>query len=119
MAERIVYRSVERLSAKVGVPPLEAFETAVGHVVPSMEVKSKRVGGSTYQVPIEVKKGRSVSLAIRWMVGFARKKSGCRVVEALSQELIDSFNKTGTSVKKRDDTHRMAEANKAFAHFRW
>ena len=119
LAETIVYESLEALSKDVKKEPLAAFEEALKNVMPLMEVKSRRVGGSTYQVPIEVAANRSMALAMRWIIGNARSRSGKTMVQKLSNELIDSFNHTGTSIKKREDTHKMAEANKAFAHFRW
>ncbi len=118
LAERIVYQALSRLSEKVGETGDQAFEKCLKHVSPLMEVKSRRVGGATYQVPVEVKPVRSVALAMRWMIANAQSRSGRSMIEKLSHELVDAFNKTGASVKKRDDTHRMAEANKAFAHLR-
>ena len=119
VAESIVYGALDKLSQEVKDPPLEAFNKALSNVTPLMEVKSRRVGGSTYQVPMEVRPVRGEALAMRWIVGNARSRSGKAMVEFLSLELIDSYNMTGLSYKKRDDTHKMAEANKAFSHFRW
>lgn len=119
LAEKIVYDSLLILSANVSEDPLVAFNRAVRNVAPKMEVKSRRVGGSTYQVPIEVKDSRGMGYAMDWIIGFSRKKKGKSMVENLSQELTDAFNEVGASAKKRDDTHKMAESNKAFAHFRW
>lgn len=119
LAETIVYGSLEGLSQEVSKEPLLAFEEALKNVMPLMEVKSRRVGGSTYQVPMEVEASRSMTLAMRWIIANARSRSGKSMVQKLTSELVDSFNKTGSSIKKREDTHKMAEANKAFAHFRW
>ena len=119
VATRLVYESLDKLSAEVSVPQLEAFNAAIKNVMPLMEVKSRRVGGSTYQVPVEVKADRGMALAMRWIISNARSKSGRSFVDCLSSEFIDAFNKTGSSIKKREDTHKMAEANKAFSHFRW
>ena len=119
IAETIVYDSIEKLSKSVSEDALIAFTTAIENVSPKMEVKSRRVGGSTYQVPIDVKKDRATSLAMKWIIDFSRKRKGKSMTEKLSQELIDAYNNVGASSKKRDDTHKMAEANKAFAHFRW
>lgn len=119
IAEKIVYDTLDNLAAKVNKSPVEAFEEALKNVAPIMEVKSRRVGGSTYQVPVEVRKTRSISLALRWLVGNARSRGGKTMIDKLSSEFLDAFNKTGASIKKREDTHKMAEANKAFAHFKW
>ena len=119
IAENIVYTSIEQLAQKVSKKPLEAFEDVIRNVSPIMEVKSRRVGGSTYQVPIEVKKDRAVSLAMRWLIENARKRSGKDMIDRLTHEFIDAFNKIGNSIKKKDETHKMAESNKAFAHFRY
>ena len=119
IAQNIVYKALELLSQKVNAPALEAFEKALKNAMPLMEVRSRRVGGSTYQVPMEVREDRSVSLAMRWLIGNSRSRSGHSMIEKLSGELADAFNGVGTSIKKREETHRMAESNKAFAHFRW
>lgn len=119
IAEGIVYGAFDILSEATGKPVLESYEEAIKNAMPIMEVKSRRVGGSTYQVPVEVRKSRSVSLALRWIVGNARNRNGKSMREKLGNELLDVFNKVGTTIKKREDTHKMAEANKAFAHFRW
>jgi small subunit ribosomal protein S7 len=118
-SQTIVYDALTMLSEKVGEEPLVAFEKVIKNVAPVMEVKSRRVGGSTYQVPIEVKQERARALAMNWIIINARAKKGKPMVEKLASELIDAYNKTGASMKKRDDTHKMAESNKAFAHFRW
>lgn len=118
-AERIFYTALAKLSETTKEETVKALEAALKNVMPLMEVKSRRVGGSTYQVPIEVRKPRAISLAMRWIIANAHARSGKSMADRLSQELIDAFNKTGASIKKREDTHKMAEANKAFAHFRW
>tara|TARA_A100001015_G_scaffold317944_1_gene436298 strand:+ start:1199 stop:1669 length:471 start_codon:yes stop_codon:yes gene_type:complete len=119
IAEKIVYDSIEKLASKSSESALESFVKAIDNISPKMEVKSRRVGGSTYQVPVEVEKKRSYTLAMKWIIDFSRNKSGSSFIEILSSELIDAYNNTGSAAKKRDDTHKMAEANKAFAHFRW
>lgn len=119
VSERIFYGAMEAVEAKTGKPALEIFHAALRNVMPLVEVKPRRVGGATYQVPIEVRPERKTALGIRWMVGFARKRSGRTMIDKLSAEIIDAANGAGASVKKREDTHRMAEANKAFAHYRW
>ena len=119
LAERIVYGALDKLSEKTKVSHVEAFEQAINNVKPVMEVKSRRVGGSTYQVPVEVKSQRSLGLAIRWIIKHSRSQSGRSMVDSLASELEDAFNNVGSSVKTRTDTHKMAESNKAFSHFRW
>ncbi len=118
-AEKIFYKSLEILGEKTTEDPLKAFEKAVDNVKPRMEVKARRVGGATYQVPQEVRLERQVSLAIRWLINFSRNRGEKGMTMRLSNEFIDAFNNRGGAVKKREDTHRMADANKAFAHFRW
>jgi len=119
-AERIMYGSLEIIREKTGDDPLKVFKKAVDNVRPSLEVKSRRVGGSNYQVPVEVNPNRRLSLSIRWLVGFARTRGdGKTMQEKLAMEFMDAANLRGGAVKKREDTHRMAEANKAFAHYRW
>ena len=119
-AERILYQSFDLIKERSGDDPLKVFKKAVDNVKPSLEVKSRRVGGSNYQVPIEVNPNRRLSLSIRWLVGFARSRGdGKTMQEKLANELLDAANLRGGAVKKREDTHRMAEANKAFAHYRW
>jgi len=119
-AERILYKSFEMIQEKTGEEPLKVFKKAIDNTKPSLEVKSRRVGGSNYQVPIEVNPTRRLSLSIRWLVGFARARGdGKTMQEKLANELLDAANLRGGAVKKREDTHRMAEANKAFAHYRW
>ncbi|MBY0494090.1 MAG: 30S ribosomal protein S7 [Cyanobacteria bacterium] len=119
-AERILYQSFDLIKERSGDDPLKVFKKAVDNVKPALEVKSRRVGGSNYQVPIEVNPNRRLSLSIRWLVGFARARGdGKTMQEKLANELLDAANLRGGAVKKREDTHRMAEANKAFAHYRW
>jgi small subunit ribosomal protein S7 len=119
-AERILYKSFDIIKDKTGDDPLKVFKKAVDNVKPSLEVKSRRVGGSNYQVPVEVNPNRRLSLSIRWLVGFARSRGdGKTMEEKLANEFMDASNLRGGAVKKREDTHRMAEANKAFAHYRW
>ncbi|MEW5766086.1 MAG: 30S ribosomal protein S7 [bacterium] len=119
LAERIFYRTMKVVEEKTGEPPLKIFKKAVDGVRPRLAVKARRVGGATYQVPVEVTKDRGISLSMRWIISFAKQRKGKSMVERLAAELIDAAKGTGTSIKKRDDTHRMAEANKAFAHYRW
>ena len=115
----IFYNALDEIKAKLNKDPIEVFEKALEQVKPLIEVKSRRVGGSTYQVPIEIKEERREALAMRWLINFARQRSGKSMSEKLSAEFIDAYNSTGASFKKKEDTHRMAEANKAFAHYRW
>jgi small subunit ribosomal protein S7 len=119
VSESIMYGAFDIIEMKAKEPPLQVFEKAMENVKPIIEVKSRRVGGSTYQVPIEVGKTRRAALGIRWLIGFARKRSEKTMAERLAAELMDAANQRGATVKKREDTHRMAEANKAFAHYRW
>ena len=119
LAEGIFYNALELVEQRTGKPGLEVFEKAVNGVKPVLEIKSRRVGGATYQVPIEVRSGRRTTLAIRWLVSFAKQRKGKSMQENLAIELIDASKNEGAAVKKKDDTHKMAEANKAFAHFRW
>jgi small subunit ribosomal protein S7 len=120
VAEGILYRSLDIVKEKTGDDPLKVFKKAIDNTKPSLEVKSRRVGGSNYQVPIEVNPNRRLSLSIRWLVGYARSRGdGKTMEERLANELLDAANLRGGAVKKREDTHRMAEANKAFAHYRW
>jgi len=119
-AEQILYHSFDIIKEKTGDDPLKVFKKAIENVKPSLEVKSRRVGGSNYQVPIEVNTNRRLSLSIRWLVGYARSRGdGKTMQEKLANEFMDASNLRGGAVKKREDTHRMAEANKAFAHYRW
>ncbi|MCD6389624.1 MAG: 30S ribosomal protein S7 [Desulfobulbaceae bacterium] len=120
VAQRIFYDAMDIIDGRISEDePLAVFEKAMEKVRPKVEVKSRRVGGATYQVPIEVRPERRNALAIRWIVGFAQKKSGKSMAENLAAELSDAYNNRGAAVKKREDSHRMAEANKAFAHYRW
>jgi small subunit ribosomal protein S7 len=119
VAERIVYGALERIGKRSGQEPLRVFHEALDNVRPTVEVRSRRVGGATYQVPVEVRSERSQALAIRWIIGSARGRSEKTMEERLSGELIDAANNRGSAVKKREDTHRMADANKAFSHYRW
>lgn len=118
-AETIVYGAFDRVQSKTGQDPIRVFHDALSNVRPTIEVRSRRVGGATYQVPVEVRTERSQALAIRWLIASARKRSEHTMTERLSGELMDAVNNRGTAVKKREDTHRMAEANKAFSHYRW
>jgi small subunit ribosomal protein S7 len=118
-AESIFYRAVSQVGDKLGEEPLKAFKRAIENVRPTVEVKSRRVGGSTYQVPIEVAQERRGSLAIRWIVAASRSRGEKTMIDRLSGELLDAANNRGNAVKKKEDTHRMAEANKAFAHYKW
>jgi small subunit ribosomal protein S7 len=118
-AERIFYDALEIIEEKSGQPGLNVFRTALTNAKPALEVKSRRVGGATYQVPIEVRPDRRTALAIRWLIGFARARSEGTMAERLAAELMAASKGEGSTIKKKDDTHRMAEANKAFAHYRW
>ena len=119
IAQSILYEAFEIIKSKTGKDPLEVFNQAMENIKPALEVKSRRVGGSNYQVPIEVSPARSQALALRWLVKYSRERGGKGMAENLANEIIDPSNGTGATVKKREDTHRMAEANKAFAHYRW
>ncbi len=119
VAQRIMYQALDRVEARTNKPALEVFDSALRNVAPAVEIKPRRVGGATYQIPVEVPPHRQLSLAIRWMLEAAKKRSGHGMVEKLSAELIDASNGVGSAVKKREDTLRMAEANRAFAHLRW
>ena len=118
-AQTILYQAFETIKAKTGRDPLEVFKQAMENITPQLEVKSRRVGGSNYQVPIEVSPARGQALALRWLVKYSRERGGKGMAENLANEIMDAANGTGAAVKKREDTHRMAEANKAFAHYRW
>lgn len=119
VAQHIVYNSLETIGAKSGKDPLEVFETAVKNAMPLLEVKPRRVGGATYQVPIEVRPERRTSLAIRWLVTYARQRSERTMEERLANELMEAANNGGGAVKRKEEVHKMAEANKPFAHYRW
>ena len=119
-ARRLIYNALEKFASRVkSEKPLEAFEQAIENAKPSLEVKSRRIGGATYQVPIEIPPNRRISMAMRWIIAHSRSKTGRSMEEGLAGELADCFNNQGTTIKKKDDTHRMAEANKAFAHYKW
>jgi len=120
LARHLFYDAMDIIDQKIAdEEPLTVFETAMENVRPRVEVKSRRVGGATYQVPVEVRPDRRNALAIRWIIGFAKNRSGQTMSESLAAEMLDAFNNRGAAVKKREDTHKMAEANKAFAHYRW
>ena len=118
-AQRIVYDALEVCREKTGTDPVGTLEKALGNIRPDLEVRSRRVGGATYQVPVEVRPGRSTTLALRWMVTFTRQRRENSMTERLANEILDASNGLGASVKRREDTHKMAEANRAFAHYRW
>ena len=119
IAETIVYDAFDIIRSKTGKDPLEVFEAALKNVMPVLEVRARRVGGANYQVPVEVRADRRLSLGIRWLVNYTRLRNEKTMRERLSAELLDAANGTGASIKKKEDTHKMAEANKAFAHYRW
>lgn len=119
VAQSILYNAFDLIKDRTGKEPMEVFETAIKNIMPVLEVKARRVGGANYQVPVEVKPERRTSLGLRWLVNYSRLRGEKTMEERLAQEIIDASNNTGASVKKREDTHKMAEANKAFAHYRW
>ena len=119
VTERIIYGAFDKMQDKAGVDPLRTFHEALENVMPAIEVRSRRVGGATYQVPVEVRPERRRALAIRWIIAAARARNETTMVDRLSGELLDAANNRGNAVKKREDTHRMAEANRAFSHYRW
>jgi len=119
IAEKIFYSAMDSIEKKTGQPGVEVFHKALNNVKPVLEVKSRRVGGATYQVPVEVRSDRRIALAIRWVISFSRSRGEHTMAEKLAAELIAAANNEGASIKKKEDTHKMAEANKAFAHFRW
>ncbi|WP_341896896.1 30S ribosomal protein S7 [Ferrovibrio terrae] len=119
VAEAIIYGALDRIKSKTGNDPVKMFHDALNNVKPAIEVRSRRVGGATYQVPVEVRHDRGQALAIRWLISAARGRGENTMIDRLSGELLDAANNRGGSVKKREDTHRMAEANKAFSHYRW
>ena len=121
LASKIVYGAIEKFAERVNAQEneLDAFLKAIENATPHVEVKSRRIGGATYQVPIEINPKRKMSLSMKWIIGFAKKKAGRSMIDGLAQELQDAYNMQGASVKKRDEVHRMAEANKAFAHYKW
>ena len=119
VAQKIVYGAFAKMEAKSGKPALEVFEEAMNNIMPVLEVKARRIGGATYQVPIEVRADRRQALALRWITMFSRKRGEKTMVDRLANELLDAMNNTGSSVKRKEDMHKMAEANKAFAHYRF
>ena len=119
VAEKIFYSALDRIEQRSGRPGIEVFQEALRNVMPVVEVKPRRVGGATYQVPVEVKAGRATTLALRWVIDYSRQRREKSMAERLQNELLDASNGLGAAVKKREDTHKMAEANKAFAHYRW
>ena len=119
IAESLLYKSFDIVSEKTKEDPVRVFKKAMDNVKPVLEVRSRRVGGATYQVPIEVRPDRKVALAMRWLISYSKQRSGKSMVEKLAGEIMDAYNNRGASVKKREDVHKMAEANKAFAHYRW
>ena len=119
VAQKVVYGAFDLIKEKTGNEPLEVFNTAIENIMPSLEVKARRVGGSTYQVPIEVRPERRRTLGLRWLTSYSRARNEKTMRERLAGEIMDAANSTGAAVKKREDTHRMADSNKAFAHFRW
>ena len=119
VAQKIVYDAFDMIKDQTGESPLEVFEKAMNNIMPQVEVKARRVGGANYQVPIEVRADRRQTLGLRWLTTYTRKRGEKTMAERLAKELMDAANETGASVKKREDTHKMAEANKAFAHYRW
>ena len=119
VAQKVVYGAFDIVKEQTGNDPLEVFTTAMENIMPSLEVKARRVGGATYQVPMEVRPERRQTLGLRWLTGYARKRSERTMKERLAGELMDAANNLGSAVKKREETHKMAESNKAFAHFRW
>ena len=119
VAQRVCYDAFERIREKAGKEPLEVFQAAMNNILPQLEVKARRVGGATYQVPIEVRPERRQTLALRWLVDFSRKRGERTMSERLSAEILDAANGAGNSVKRKEEMHRMADANKAFAHYRW
>ncbi len=118
-AEGIVYGALEGCRAKTGTDPVQTLKRALDNIKPTLEVRSRRVGGATYQVPVEVKAGRSTTLALRWLIGYSRQRREKTMTERLMNEILDASNGLGAAVKRREDTHKMAESNKAFAHYRW
>ena len=119
LAQKIVYGAMDALQERTGEASLQVFRQAIENVKPVLEVRSRRVGGSTYQIPVDVNPARRIALSMRWLVGSARSRGERGMIQRLAAELLDAYNNTGSAVKKKEDTHRMAEANKAFAHYRW
>ena len=119
VAQKIVYGAFAKIEEKAGKPAIEVFEEAMNNIMPVLEVKARRIGGATYQVPIEVRPDRRLSLAMRWLIRYSLSRSEKTMTEKMAGEMLDAFNNRGAAVKKREDTHKMAEANRAFAHYRW
>ena len=119
VAQKIVYGAFEKASEKKGQPAMDIFEEALNNIMPVLEVKARRVGGATYQVPIEIRPDRRQALGLRWLVNFSRNRSEKKMIDRLANELLDASNNTGGAVRKKEETHRMADANKAFAHYKW
>ena len=119
VAEKIVYEAIDKIKSKVKEEPIKVFNDAINNLKPTVEVKSRRVGGATYQVPVEVKLKRSQTLALRWLIGASRKRKDKKMSDKIFNEIFDAYQNKGSAIKKKEDTHRMAESNKAFAHFRW
>ena len=119
VAQKVVYDAFETIKEKTGKEPMEVFETAMENIMPSLEIKARRVGGATYQVPMEVRPARRQTLGLRWLTNYSRARSEKNMADRLAGEIMDAANNTGSAVKKLEDTHKMAEANKAFAHYRW
>ena len=119
VAQKIVYGAFEKASEKKGQPAMEIFEEALNNIMPVLEVKARRVGGATYQVPIEIRPDRRQALGLRWLINFSRNRSEKKMIDRLANELLDASNNTGGAVRKKEETHRMADANKAFAHYKW
>ena len=119
VAQQVCYDALDLIKEKTGKEPIEVFQAALNNVMPQLEVKARRVGGATYQVPVEIRPERRQTLALRWLVEFSRKRGEKTMAERLAGEIMDAANNTGSAVKKREDTHKMAESNKAFAHYRW
>ena len=119
VAQRIVYGAFEKAAAKKGAPAMDVFEEALNNIMPVLEVKARRVGGSTYQVPMDIRPARRQTLGLRWMVSFARSRSEKNMIDRLANELVDASNNTGGAVRRKEEMHRMADANKAFAHYKW
>jgi small subunit ribosomal protein S7 len=119
VAQRIVYGAFEKVAERKSVPAIEAFEEALNNIMPVLEVKARRVGGATYQVPIEIRPDRRQALGLRWLVGFARRRSEKTMIDRLANEILDATNNAGGAVRKKEETHKMADANKAFSHYKW
>ena len=119
IAEKIIYEAIEKIKSKVKEEPINVFNAAINNIKPTVEVRSRRVGGATYQVPVEVKSKRSQALALRWLIDASRKRKDKKMADKIFNEIFDAYQNKGSAIKKKEDTHKMAESNKAFAHFRW